>query len=64
MIILFTLILKIIILLQILIVNKILITNKINNNKNGDELIKKFIEPKAKKLFKLRKSKSKKLFKS
>ena len=32
-----------------------LIINKINGVKNDDELIKKFIKPKAKKIFKLQK---------
>ena len=41
-----------------------LATNKINNIKGSDKLIKKFIKPKTRKLFKFQKLKIKKLFKS
>ena len=44
--------------------NKMLIVNKVNNNTNINKLIKKSIKPKAIKLSKSRKLKSKKLSKS
>ena len=48
---------------KILITYKIFTVNEINNIKNSDKLIKKFIKPKIRKLFKSGKLKSKKLAK-
>ena len=39
-------------------ISQILITNEVGSNKSSDKLIKKFIELKFRKLFKLEKSKS------
>ena len=47
--------LKIILLLQIFIINKVFIINKLSGIKSNNKLIKKFVEPKTKKLFKSQK---------
>lgn len=44
--------------------NKLLVINKVGSIENNNKLIKKFIVPKARKLFKSKKSKNKNLAKS
>ena len=48
---------------KIFVINKLFIANKVDNIKDNNKLIKKFIEIKIRKLFKLKKLKSKKLSK-
>ena len=47
--------LKITVLSKVFVTNKLLVANKFGDIKDSDELIKKFVKPKTKKLFKSQK---------
>ena len=50
---------KITVLSLVFIINQVFVMNKISNIENSDKLIEKFLKPKARKLFKTKKLKSK-----